>query len=82
MQKPVRCYPQLFTLTSAMHWPARMPRLGTLEVDFQTKQFVADRKLVLLDEHFQHIFGATLSAEAPVSDTHRATLCMVRCCDL
>jgi hypothetical protein len=68
---------QPFKLTPQLKWPARMPREGKLEVQFQTSLPVADKKIPLLDDDFDHVYGSNLSADAEVSDTFRATFCEV-----
>jgi hypothetical protein len=68
---------QPFKLTPQLKWPTRMPREGNLEVQFQTSLPVADKKIPLLDDCFEHIYGPNLSAEADVSDSFRATFCEV-----
>ena len=75
---------QPLKLTEAHGWPARMPREGTLEVDFRTSQIVADKRIPLAPSQFEHVFVSNLAPEAEVSDAHRTNFCQARllCCVL
>jgi hypothetical protein len=69
---------QPLQLTAAMQWPERMPRAGLLVVDFQTQLIIADKRVPVLDEQIQHIFGPNLSSQAGVTDAFKAAFCHVR----
>jgi hypothetical protein len=68
---------QTFHLTEQLKWPARMPREGTLEVDFHSKQNIPDTKIPVSDAQFEHLCSSNLSEAANVSDTFRVTFSAV-----
>jgi hypothetical protein len=72
------CPLQPLKLTEGMQWPSRMPREGRLEVDFKSNLPVADKKIPVSEEQFEHVFRPNLAREADVSDTDRATFCEAR----